>query len=52
MQAAEAHPSLIYHRHPHQERLVSWEDGFLLVALLTLAWVLRPARRKAKRKVS
>ncbi len=49
MQAAQAHPSLIHHNHPHTERFFSWEDAFLMMALLALAWVLKPLFSRGKK---
>ena len=49
MQTAQAHPSIIYHRHPHDVRILSWEDGLLLAAVLTLTWVLWPFRNKGRK---
>ncbi|HYX32409.1 MAG TPA: hypothetical protein VE954_04795 [Oligoflexus sp.] len=40
MQEAQAHPSLIYHGHPHVERF-AWQDGLFLTAVMTFAWVLK-----------
>lgn len=49
MQEVQAHPSLVYHQHPHSTRSFSWEDGVLLLALFTLLWVMKPVRRKGKK---
>lgn len=49
MQEAQAHPSIVHHQHPHESHLFSWEDGILLLALLTLLWVMKPIRIKGKK---
>ena len=49
MPEAQAHPSLVHHQHPHESRVFSWEDGVLLLALLTLLWLTKPLRIKGKK---
>lgn len=49
MQEAQAHPSLIHHKHPHKEHLFSWEDAFFMMALFALVWVLKPLFFKGKK---
>lgn len=49
MQIAQAHASLIFHGHPHVERFFSWEDGLVLFAVLTMAWVLKPLFWRGKK---
>lgn len=49
MQQAQAHPSIVHHQHPHDSRVFSWEDGVLLLALLTLLWLMKPLRIKGKK---
>lgn len=49
MQEVHAHPSIVHHQHPHESSIFSWDNAILLLALLTLLWVMKPFRIKGKK---